>query len=260
MVKRKEVGGERYSVPALARGMKILEYLAGRPEGASAVEVAAAMKLPKPSVFRMLLTLADGGYLAKDEELAQYRLSRKLLSLGYAAIDGRGLLERAMDSLRALRDESGESSKIAVLCGNEGIVLDQLPGRNPVTVMVQIGHRFPLHTAAPGKAMVAFLPEAERGRILGAIEYKRFTATTITSRAALEAELAKVRETGVAYDMGEELEELRCVSAPVLNHVGYPIAAVWIGGTASSIKDEALGRLSKMVAKHAKDISNRFSI
>jgi len=260
MVKRKEDGGERYSVPALARGMKILEYLAGRPEGASAVEVAAAMKLPKPSVFRMLLTLADGGYLAKNEELSQYRLSRKLLSLGYAAIDGQGLIERAMDGLRALRDESGESAKIAVLCGNEGVVLDQLPGKNPITVMVQPGHRFPLHTSAPGKAMVAFLPEAERGRLLGSIEYKRFTPATISSQEALERELAKVRGAGVAYDLGEELEGLRCVGAPVFNHVGYPVAAIWIAGAAAYLKDEDLERFAQMVAKHAKTISERFSI
>ena len=162
--------------------------------------------------------------------------------------------------MKALRDESEESTLLAVLSGSEGVVLDQLPGLHPVMVMVQVGHRFPLHTAAPAKAMVAFLPKDERSKIIGTIDYRKFTGATITSREAMEAELAKVRETGVAYDRGEELPDIRCISAPVLNHMGYPVAAVSISGPASSIKDADLPRLAEIVMKHAKNISKRFSI
>lgn len=260
MVKRKNEGGGRYQVPALARGMRMLEELAARPQGATVAEIAGTMKLPKPSVFRMLLTLLDCGYLVRDKETLSYRLSRKMLSIGYSAIDGRGLLEKSQDSLKALRDEVGEATMLAVLSGYEGVVLEQLPGLRPVMVMVKVGHRFPLHTAAPGKAMVAFLPNAERAQILDSIEYKKFTERTIVSRQAMECELAEIRERGVAYDRGEELPDIRCVAAPVLNHAGYPLAALSISGTASSMGDDILPGLAEVVRKHVDAVSRRFSI
>jgi len=260
MVKRKEESSGRYEVPALARGLKLLEALAAKPEGASAAELSAAMKLPNPSVFRMLLTLAANGYAVRDEETSKYRLSRKLLSIGYSAIDGRGLLERSIDSLRSLRDECKEATLLATLSGSEGVVLEQLPGLHPVMVLVQVGHRFPLHTAAPGKALLAFLPEHERKKILASLDYKKFTPATISSRAEMEKALAKVRSSGVAYDMGEELPDIRCVAAPVLDHSGYPVAAISVSGPASSLSDSELPKLAELVAKHAKAISNRFSI
>ena len=109
-----------------------------------------------------------------------------------------------------------------------------------VKVLVQIGHRFPLHTAAPGKALLAVLPESERGDLVRSLEYTRFNRRTIVGPAAMHAELARVRELGYAVDRGEELEDIRCVAAAVLDHRGYPLAAIWIGGPASRLADSAL--------------------
>ena len=94
----------RYLVPALDRGLKILEFLAGEPAGAGAAEIAASVKLPKPSVFRMLLTLHNAGYLLKDESAGSYRLSRKMLSLGYSAVDAQSIVEKSLGALKKLRD------------------------------------------------------------------------------------------------------------------------------------------------------------
>ncbi len=257
--KDRKTKGVRYMVPALVRGMSILEYLAAKPEGATVSEAAAAIKLPTPSVFRMMVTLAELGYAQREGDGSLYRLSRKLLSLGYAAVDAHGLLEKSIDILRKLRDATGETASLSVLSGNEGIMLEQAPSTHAVKVIVQIGHRFPLHTAAPGKAMVAFLPDEERERILGTLAYKKFTETTITSKAEFLKELARVRERGVAFDRGEELDDLRCVSSPVVDHYGHPVVAICASGPASRIKDADLVRFSDIVAAHAKMISDRFS-
>jgi len=254
----REAESSRYMVPALERGLAILELLATEPKGKGIVEIASSLGLPKPSVFRMLVTLHEKGYLEKDDA-SVYRLSRKLLSLGYAAIDGQGLVEKSADVLRKLRDASGETALLAVLAGREGVVLDQAPSAKAVKVLVQIGHRFPLHTAAPGKALMAFLPEEERTALAGSLELKRYTEATITTRKALEEELARVRESGTAFDRGEELEDIRCVGAPVFDWSGRPVAAIWISGPASRFKDADLERLAGSVAAHAKTISERLS-
>jgi len=256
----KKESGPRYQVPALARGLKIIEFLAGRPKGATVAEIVEALRLPTPSVFRMIATFLDGGYVQRDVEGAVYRLSRKLLALGYSAVDGQGLVEKSLDVLRKLRDATGETALIAVLSGNEGVVLEQAPSPRAVKVLVQVGHRFPLHTAAPGKALLAFLPDSERETLLTSLTYEKFTARTLTSRRSLAAQLDEVRKTGVAYDRGEELDDLRCVGAPVLDAHGYPLAAIWVSGPASRIGEAELNTFADLTFRHARMISARFSL
>ena len=60
-----------------------------------------------------------------------------------------------------------------IVYGNEGVVLEQVPGLHSVKFLVDPGHRFPLHTAAPGKAILAFLPEEEQNELLDRIEYRK---------------------------------------------------------------------------------------
>ena len=263
MVKKKDLDmeckGNHYQVPALTRGLRILEFMASKTDGSTITEVVSALHLPKPSVFRMMVTLVEQGYLHRDEDGTTYRLSRKMLSLGYAAVDSLGLVEKSMDVLRKLRDIIGETTTLSVLSGNEGIIIEQVPSNHPVQIIVKIGHRFPLHTAAPGKALLAFLPGDERDKIVDSLEYKRFTKTTITSKEAFLKELERVRASGIAFDRGEELDDLRCVAAPILGCYGYPVAALCASGPSSRIKDKDLLHFSGIVAKHAKMISERFS-
>lgn len=263
MSKKKDVnpkrGGVPYLVPALVRGIRILEYFSARPEGGTVSDVVASTKLPKPSVFRMMVTLAELGYLQRDADGSSYRLSRKLLSIGYSAVDEQGLLQKSVDILRKLRELTGETATLSVLSGNEGIIVEQFPSNHAVKVIVQIGHRFPLHTAAPGKALLAFLPEEERDKVIDSLVYKRFTGATITSKREFLEELARVRKSGVAFDRGEELEDLRCVAAPVLDHHDYPVASLCASGPSSRIKNDDMERFSGIVAKQARLLSDRFS-
>ena len=249
----------RYWVPALAGGLRVLEFLTSRPQGAKAAEIASELAVPVASAFRMLTTLVDLGYLRKDVAASTYRLSRKLLSLGYAAVDSAGLVEKSVDIMRKLRDATGETALLAVLSGTEGIVLEQTPSTQAVKVLVQVGHRFPLHTAAPGKAIMAFLPDAELQTLLKSLTLQRFTPRTITSRAALIKELAGVRRCKVAYDRGEELQDLRCVSSPILDGHGYPLAALWVSGPASRIRKADFARFADLVKQHADLVSERFT-
>jgi IclR family acetate operon transcriptional repressor len=248
----------RYHVPNLARALRVLEYLASRPEGCGVTEIAEQLKIPVNSVFRVAATLSDYGYLARDDEAKVYRLNRKLLRLGYAAVDEMNLVEKSIDLLRQLRDATGETALLAVMVDHQGVVLEQVLGVHPVKVTVQPGHLFPMHGAAPGKAMIAFLPEEERKAFLRALSYPRFTPTTITTAREMAVELESVRRLGYAVDRGEIDETIRCVAAPVLNHRGYPIAGIWVTGPASRVKATDFEKLGPVVCDYARRISGRF--
>ena len=244
-----------YLVPALERGLRVLEYLAGHPEGVTAAEMGT-LQLPPASLYRLLSTLVHLDYAVREEG-DRYRLSRKLLSLGYRSIDEAGLTEQASGQLRELRDRTGETAFLAVLYGREGVVIDEVVSTQPVKVTVQIGHHFPLHTAAPGKAILAFLPEHEREELLRDYPFTRFTAATLDNAAAFAKELETVRKNGIAFDRGEELAEIRCAGAPVFDRNGRPVAAIWISGPKSRLGDEKLEQTGREVRRAADAITRK---
>ncbi len=157
----------RYRVPILDRTLDLLELLTRHPEGMTLTAMAEAFKMPKNSVFRIATTLTIRGYSEREEDTKVYRASRKLLSLGYAAIGGERLVRTAGPILEALRDATGETALLGTLAGGHGVVIDQVASSHPVKVVVEIGHAFTLHTAAPAKAMMAYWSvEAQKAVVL----------------------------------------------------------------------------------------------
>ncbi len=253
----KALSKNKYLVPALYRGLKIIELLARNPQGLT-IAGMQMLGLPGASVYRMLMTLLELDYVTRDKGDV-YRLSRKILSLGYKTIDESGLIEKARPIMRQLRDLCGESVLLAVLYGQEGVVIDEVASNLAVKVTVQIGHHFPLHTAAPGKAILAFLPDNERKSIVNSIVYTAFTQQTLKNPDELHAELAAIRRQGFAFDRGEEIEDIRCISATVFNHRHYPIAAISCGGPASRLPKSIMRKYAPSVKDYAAQISAKFN-
>jgi IclR family acetate operon transcriptional repressor len=246
---------DRYRVPVLDRTLDLLETLAERPEGMTLTELTEALGIPKNTVFRSATTLSLRGYVDRDEATKRYRVSRKMLAVSHAAIGGARLLEAAGPVLRSLRDTTGETALLGTLSGSRGVVLDQMPSSQPVKVVVEVGHAFPLHTAAPAKAMLAFLPEEMCRRLVADIRFVRHTPRTITSARALFRELAAVRERGHAFDRREESEAYACAAAPVFDRAGDVIAAVWVSGPSDRVTAARLPALGRQVAAAAQALS-----
>lgn len=245
-------------VPALDRALSILELLAQHPDGMRMREIAEKLDLPANSVFRITATLEDRGYLLREGEDMRYRLSRKLLSLGYAAIGEDKLIEHALDVMQQLRDETQETVLVGVRADVQGIVLEQVAAMQPVKFLVDPGTHFPLHTSAPGKVFVAFLPEVEREAVLKRMKFTRYNERTLDTRAKFETELESVKEVGYGLDRAEQIEGLHCVGAPIFNHRGYPIAAIWVTGPSFRFPASDLPRIGVKVVAAAQRISQRF--
>jgi len=256
--KTPEQTSKRYIVPILERALIILEALAKAPRGMGISQLARELGMPKNSVFRILTTLYSSGYLQRDDEGRIYSLSRKILALGYEALDELSLVDKSLDVMRELRDETGETVLVGTLVGDHGVVLELVPSSQPIKFLVDVGARFPLHTAAPAKAMLAFLPERDLETHLQRIVFRKFTASTITSEASFRRLLDEVRASGIAFDREEEMESLHCVAAPIFDHRGYPVAALWITGPSYRFREEHFSRLGRNVRQAAERISARF--
>lgn len=248
---------DEFQVPALDRALTIMELLANETGGLRMREIAEMLEIPPNSVFRITGAMEARGYLERDEDM-RYRLTRKLLSLGYAAIGENKLVEHALDVMRGLRDATGETVLVGVRIDAHGVVLEQCAASHPIKFLVDPGMQFPLHTSAPGKIFLAYMSDAEREAILSQMTLERFNDRTIVTREALDAELAEVLRNGFALDCGEQVEGLRCVGAPIFNHRGDVISAIWVTGPSFRFVEEALPIIGRQVVTAATIISGRF--
>ncbi len=248
----------RYQVPNLDRALTIMELLSDHPNGLNTTEIAERLRVPKNSVFRITRTLFERGYLHRDESNKSFRLTEKFFHLGSSSSGEQSLIERSLAVMRELRDETRETVLIGTLLGSEGVVLEQVVGKHPFKFMVDPGLRFYLHTAAPGKAILARLPETEAERVLQTMPMPRFTDRTITSVEDFRKELQRVREDGYAVDCAEEFEGQHCVAAAIVNAYHYPIAAIWITAPSTRFPETRFEEIGRLTAACATRISERF--
>ncbi len=249
-------GSRRYHVPNLERALSVLETLSQQRTGLTAAELVDALTVPKNSIFRITMTLLNLGYLRRNEATKRFSLSPKLISLGYAAVAPPNLREASIEAMKSLRDLTRETVLLGTLVDDEGVVLEQVASPEPIKFLVDAGTRFPLHTSAPGKVILAFLPEFERESILRRLELTRFNERTITTREALMDDLKAAYGAGFAVDRAEEIDGVHCLSAPILDHRGHPVAALWVTGPSFRLTEKHFPEIALLVMEHAKQISN----
>ncbi|VGO13865.1 Transcriptional regulator KdgR [Pontiella desulfatans] len=249
---------ERYHVPALKRALEVVEHLAGcGRDGASLSELTDRLGYPKNSIFRITTTLLDMGYISRSAESQRFRLTKKFLSYGLRAVTDENIVEQSVDVMRDLRDATESSVFLGVLHNGGGMVLEQMPGGFPFKLTIDPGARFKLYCSAPGKAILAFLPEEEAAVRMKKIQFKQFTPNTITTRKAFREELDRVRAQGYALDHAEEFDGIHCVGAPIFDYTNHPVAAMWISGASVVIPGEKFGECGPLVKTAALRISER---
>ncbi|MFA6544493.1 MAG: IclR family transcriptional regulator [Limisphaerales bacterium] len=246
-------------VPALERGLAALELVAGTPEGLTLTEINAALKISPASGFRIATALEELGYVQRDATTKRFRLTHKLLLLGQPHSNGRSLVEAALEPMRRVLNITGETTQLCCLAGDACVIIEQLPSLHPFKYFVDLGSRAPLHCAAPGKAMLAFLPESERSSVLARLRLEKHTARTLTSRKALAEELDRARALGYAVDFGEHFEAIHCVAAPVLDRHGRAVAAITIAGPKERIPQARFAELGKVMMEAAHDSARQFA-
>jgi len=242
--------------PALDRALALLEYISAQSEGASAAQIRSALGFSANLVFRLTKALLVHGYIERDLTEGRFLLSQKMLMLAQPKKDERSLGQIAWPTLCWLRDVTGESAHIGIRAGFECVVLERAIGLHLFKFYVEAGARGPLHAGAPGKTMLAWLPENELRQTLKEMPLESLTKHTITAKAALERELLQVKEKGYAMDLGETLDGLHCLGAPIWNPEGRVCASVWITSPAPRLDNAAEHRHAPAVIEAAKRISH----
>jgi IclR family pca regulon transcriptional regulator len=246
---KKELGPE--FVESLARGLAVLAAFGRGAGGQSLSALAEAAGLARATTRRALITLEHLGYVTRDDRL--FRLTPRVLELGFAHLSGLTLADIAQPHLAGLVARVHDSASMAVLAGDDIQYVARVPTVRIMSVNITVGTRFPAYATAMGRVLLSGLPAAERAARLADAELTPLTAHTVTSAARLGAILDRAAADGYAL-VDEELEKgLRSIAVPVRDGSGNAVAAVNISmhasrGTAGQARDELLPPLREAAA------------
>ena len=245
------------SAPGTERTLAILELLGRHRMGLSLTEIARDLELPVNSVFRITGTLQARGYLQRREDDKRFVLTNKLFDLSRPQVREKSLVVCALESLRWLRDETGETVQLLASVNHKMTLLEQCISTQPIKVSGTVGLQVPMYSCAPGKAVLAHLPPPELEDFFAKVTLKQFTPTTLATREALEADLVKIRKRGYSIDMSEGLEGIQCVGAAIMDEYHYPVAAVTVMAPAFRLKRDQFEKVGRVCFEAAENITRR---
>lgn len=225
-------------IEALARGLEVITAFAPRRQAMSLSEVAAATGLARPTARRILLTLAELGYVRAQG--SAFTLTPRVLDLGVAYVSSLGLWDVAEPHMRELSEKTGESCSIAQLDGSDIVYVARVAVPRIVALSVQIGTRFPAMPTSLGKVLLAALGPEVAEEVLAEPTRSGLTPLWQPDRAEREAELREVRARGWALTDEQLARGIRSIAAPLRDASGEVVAALNVNTHAAETSVEYL--------------------
>ncbi|MFF3073998.1 IclR family transcriptional regulator [Kitasatospora sp. NPDC057904] len=201
-------------VKSAVRTIEVLEFFAERPGLHSLADVQEALGYPKSSLYMLLRTLVDLGWVETDLTGTRYGIGVRALLVGTAYIDGDEVVAATRPALDRLADDTTETIHLARLDGTDVVYLATRASQHYLRPFTRVGRRLPAHATALGKALLATMSDEEIGRLLPE-RLEPLTDHTHTTRAALLDDLRAIRERGYATDREENTLGLGCYAVAV---------------------------------------------
>jgi IclR family transcriptional regulator, KDG regulon repressor len=244
------------TVPALSRGLQILELVAGCPTSLKISDVTSQLELPRSAVYELVHTLLQHEMLEQRPD-GRLSLGVGTLALGSAYVSSVDLVREAQEVAHEVMIESHETAQVGCLESNQVLYLAKADSQQVVRLVSAVGRRVPAQCTALGKMMLALLDPGERRARLGDGPLVALTERSIIDPDALEAELEVTARRGWSQELGESNPEVGCVAAPVWDGTGRNIAAMSISVPAARFSPERQEELRDIVCAAAGRLSLR---
>ncbi|HEX6467299.1 MAG TPA: IclR family transcriptional regulator [Terriglobales bacterium] len=241
-------------VGVVGKVLRIFDALHGSSSGLPLKEIARHTQINKSTAYRFLAHLESEGYVFRDG-IGCYSIGLKLMRFGSANTYHAVLRNLGRPTLQDLAQSTNETVNLAVLDGREVLYLDVIESSHTFRLASQIGMRRPLHCTALGKAILAYMSEEERHKLLSSLMLARFTPNTLTQLLRLNKDLAKTHHRGYSLDDEEAYLGSRCLGAPIFNEAGKVVAAISVSGPTTRVTRTHL----PVFASHLKQAANAIS-
>jgi DNA-binding IclR family transcriptional regulator len=240
----------------VGKALDVLDMVASRGRPVRFSELLTASAYPKATLYRLLQVLTHQGMLTNDDATGSYSVGLRLVRLAHAAWATASLAPIARPYLDALSSETGETVHLAQLDMGQVLYIDKRNASRPIDMFSSAGKIGPAYCTGVGKAMLAFLPEAEQELALMRQSFHRFTPQTIDTVDRLREELRAIRARGHAFDLEEHEPGIICCAVPILSRAGRVIGALSVTSTTAQATPATLetgsGRL-KQIARTIAD-------
>jgi IclR family transcriptional regulator, acetate operon repressor len=254
MSKAEKANGNSASVGVITKVLRILEALQGSSSGLGLKAICDQTGINKSTAHRFLKHLERERYLLRTEAGA-YLIGPRLSQLSARGNQEATLQAVARPILWDLWKSTHETVNLGVLDQGTVLYVDVIESPHEFRLSSRVGTRRSVHVTALGKALVAFLPEETRQTILDSIAFQPATPKTIGNLLQFRQELEKIRRQGYAVDDEEAVQGARCVSAPILNSAGAPVAAVSVSGPVTRVTPSLVSAMAGAVTSAARAIS-----
>lgn len=213
----------------------------------TAPQLAEQVGEPVSSTYRLLTQLSALGWVEHGSRRGRYRLGLMFMRIGGLVEDRIDARRAAMPALELLLRETGSTSFLCVRRGTRAVCIERLDGGNVRSLAMRLGDSLPLHSGAAPKAMLAFLPRAERDAYLEQLGRDFGEAQA----GAVAMETAQIRERGYSVSDGDITPGIGAIGAPVYNHRGELEASVSISGLRQEVLSDipTHGRLVREAAR-----------
>ncbi len=236
----KETHADSEYLSTLERGLSVLRAFGRENPQMTLSEMAEVTGLSPAAARRCLNTLVKLGYVAKHRR--HFLLRPEVMSFASAYLDSMSLGEIVRPHLQAVRDETGDSSSLAVLSGYDILYLVHVSTNRMVRLAAGIGTRFPAYATSLGRAILAFEGDDVRNHYIDTGHFESFTEHTINGRADLRRILDESRKSGYAAVQDELDYGLVSLAVPILDESGRSIAAINCSTSTSRATREELIR------------------
>jgi DNA-binding IclR family transcriptional regulator len=224
-------------IQSVERALQILDLFNDQATELKITEISKQMGLSKSTLHSLLKTLQLHGYIDQNPDNDKYCLGMKLVERGHFVVGTMDIRQKSW--LSALSQETGQTTHLGILDGNEGVYIEKIEGKQAAIAYSRIGRRLPVHATAIGKVLLAWLGDEDLTPYWTGMR-SRFTPATLTDRDALLAALAQTRHNHYALDNEENEPGVRCIAVPVWNHESRVIAALSLSTLTSRVNDDQL--------------------
>ncbi|HKW37989.1 MAG TPA: IclR family transcriptional regulator [Burkholderiales bacterium] len=254
----REVGRarKRTRLSSVANSLRLIKAFSEDQYEIGISDLAKRLGLAKSTVHRLASTLLDQGMLEQNAGDGKYRLGLTLFELGTLVRRKMDFTTEARPFLRTLLEKTGETVHLGILDHDSVLYVISLESKQALRMGSKVGTRAPVHATAVGKALLAFQPEEEIGRII-ARGLPPSAPNTIVDPKALQREISAVRARDYAIDDEEGEAGLRSIAAPIRNDAANVVAAISIAGPVHRITRKRLLGWSRELVEAAGAISRR---
>jgi DNA-binding IclR family transcriptional regulator len=240
-------------IQVIDRAVRIIRAVAQNAP-ISMTEISERVGLPVPTVARIAGSLVENGILQRLEN-RKYRLGARLLPLASSLDPLRRLLQIAHPHIERLTETTREDCGLAVLQGNEAIVVDWCFGPQRPQIIEPFAREVPLHCAF-GVVLVAFQSADWRQRFLRTANLRRITSGTILDRNQLVERVNQTRRTGVYLSLAENVEDAGSLAVPVFDKVSRLVGALFVTAPLDRFTARHVQRYQTVLVKAGQTLSD----